>query len=124
MHLYLDSAEVTAWADLMPTGLFRGITTNPLLAQRAGLVYPEIDKAGEYRDFNNVDLPKNLRYLYQHLLTNNFIFGIESSDRELFGIFSRDILKQLALGRGDWEKLVPEGVAEKIIDNRYFGYGG
>jgi hypothetical protein len=88
------------------------------------LVYPEIDKAGEYRDFNNVDLPKNLRYLYQHLLTNNFIFGIESSDRELFGIFSRDILKQLALGRGDWEKLVPEGVAEKIIDNRYFGYGG
>lgn len=26
----------------MPTGLFRGITTNPLLAQRAGLDYPAI----------------------------------------------------------------------------------
>lgn len=43
MDLYLDTADREAWADLMPTGLFRGITTNPLLAQRAGLDYPTID---------------------------------------------------------------------------------
>ena len=88
------------------------------------LVYPEIDSSGEYRDFNNVELPQHLRYLYQHLLTNNFIFGIECSDHDLFGIYSRHVLKQLALGRGDWEKAVPDGVAEQIISKRYFGYGG
>jgi len=86
------------------------------------LVYPEIDQAGEYRDFTNINLPENLQYLYRHLLENNFIFGIESSDHELFNIFSRNVLKQLHNGRGSWEYCLPEGVAEEIISNRLFGY--
>ena len=86
------------------------------------LVYPEIDKAGEYRDFTNIDLPENLQYLYRHLVENNFIFGIESSDQDLFNIFSRNVLKQLQNGRGEWEQCVPPGVAEEIIENRLFGY--
>ena len=86
------------------------------------LVYPEIDKTGEYRDFSNVDLPENLLFLYRHLVENNFIFGIESSDQELFKIFSRNVLKQLQNGRGAWEQCVPQGVAEEIIENRLFGY--
>ncbi len=86
------------------------------------LVYPEVDKSGEYRDYTNVDLPENLQYLYRHLLENNFIFGIESSDRKLFSIFSRNLLKQLQNGRGAWEQCVPTGVAEEIIKNKLFGY--
>lgn len=43
MDLYIDTADVSAWDALMPTGLFTGITTNPLLAHRAGLSYPGID---------------------------------------------------------------------------------
>jgi hypothetical protein len=86
------------------------------------LVYPEIDKAGEYRDFTNIDLPENLQYLYRHLVDNNFIFGIESSDHDLFNIFSRNVLKQLQNGRGEWEQCVPPGVAQEIIENRLFGY--
>jgi hypothetical protein len=73
-------------------------------------------------DFTNIILPENLQHLYRHLLENNFIFGIESSDRELFNIFSRDVLKQLHNGRGNWEDCLPEGVAEEIISNRLFGY--
>ncbi|WP_136635104.1 transaldolase family protein [Pseudooceanicola onchidii] len=45
MDLYLDSAMTADWDRLMPTGLFTGITTNPLLAARAGLSYPQIDWA-------------------------------------------------------------------------------
>ena len=86
------------------------------------LVYPEIDRADEYVDFSSVQLPANLRFLYQHLLENHFIFGIEPSDRDLFKIFSRNILKQLPNGRGSWEKSLPPGVAEEIIENRFFGY--
>ena len=43
MQLLNDTADVRAWQELMPTGIFMGITTNPLLAKRAGLSYPEID---------------------------------------------------------------------------------
>lgn len=45
MDLYLDSANTADWDRLMPTGMFTGITTNPLLAARAGLDYPRIDWA-------------------------------------------------------------------------------
>lgn len=86
------------------------------------LVYPEIDREGEYTDYTNLLVPENLRFLYRHLLENHFIFGIESSDPELFKIFSRNILKQLPNGRGEWEQDLPEGVADEIIKNRYFGY--
>ncbi len=86
------------------------------------LVYPEVDQSGEYTDFKNITLPENLRYLYHHLLENNFIFGIESSDHALFDIFSRNVLKQLQSGRGKWEECLPDGVAEEIIKNGLFGY--
>ena len=86
------------------------------------LVYPEINQSGELRDYNNVDLPDNLQYLYKHLLVNNFIFGIECSDPELLKIYSREVLSQLPGGRGDWEKCVPEGVGELIISQKLFGY--
>lgn len=43
MTLYLDTADTEAWNRLMPTGIFRGITTNPLLAARAGHSYAQID---------------------------------------------------------------------------------
>jgi len=86
------------------------------------LVYPEVDQSGEYTDFENIKLAENLQYLYRHLLENNFIFGIESSDHELFNIFSRNVLKQLENGRGKWEECLPDGVAAEIIKNRMFGY--
>jgi len=86
------------------------------------LVYPEIDRDGEFVDYSNVVVPANLRFLYRHLLENHFIFGIECSDQQLFKIFSRNVLKQLADGRGDWEQSLPPGVADEIIANRFFGY--
>jgi len=43
MKLYLDSADTSAWDNYLPTGIFHGITTNPLLAHRAGLEYEAID---------------------------------------------------------------------------------
>ena len=35
LRLLLDSADPSAWAEWLPTGLFRGITTNPTLLRRA-----------------------------------------------------------------------------------------
>jgi transaldolase len=37
LRLYLDSADTAAWQTWLPTGLFYGITTNPLLLDRERL---------------------------------------------------------------------------------------
>ena len=42
MRLYLDTADSSDWRELMPMGVFYGITTNPLLTARAGLPYGKI----------------------------------------------------------------------------------
>lgn len=36
-RLFLDSADTAAWERLLPTGIFHGVTTNPLLLERAGV---------------------------------------------------------------------------------------
>ena len=87
-------------------------------------VYPELDEHGELHDFVSVKVPEHLRFLYRHLLENNFIQGIDCSDHQLFKIFSRDVLKQLSNGRGDWENSLPEGASEEIIKNKFFGFKG
>ena len=43
MKLYLDTFDIKSWQKWMPTSLFCGITTNPILAERAGLFYPTIN---------------------------------------------------------------------------------
>lgn len=37
LRLYLDTADVTAYEKWLPTGLFYGVTCNPLLLERAGI---------------------------------------------------------------------------------------
>jgi transaldolase len=36
LRLYLDSADTAQWQRLLPLGMFHGVTTNPLLLERAG----------------------------------------------------------------------------------------
>ncbi len=85
-------------------------------------IYPELNSAGEIREFSEFKVQEHLRFLYRHLLENDFLFGLETSDKDLFGIYSRDVLKQLKTGPGEWEKSVPKLVAEQIKENGLFGF--
>jgi hypothetical protein len=85
-------------------------------------IYPELDSDGELNDFTKVKVPDHLRFLYRHLLENGFLTGIECSDSGLFSIYSRDLLKKLPQGRGDWENSVPKEVAQQIIEHKFFGF--
>lgn len=84
-------------------------------------VYPELNMTGEVSDFTEIKVPEHLRFLYRHLLQNNFIYGIETSDKDLLKIFSREVLKKMNNGRGSWEDCLPEGIADQIIENKFFG---
>lgn len=35
-RLFLDTADISEWEALLPTGVFHGVTTNPILLERAG----------------------------------------------------------------------------------------
>jgi len=87
-------------------------------------VYPELDDAGELSDFSQVRVPNHLRYLYKHLLENGFISGIECSDRELFKLYSREVLKQISSNTEGWEEGVPAAAVAEIKSKRLFGCKG
>lgn len=85
-------------------------------------IYPELNEEGEIREFSELKVQEHLRFLYRHLLENDYLTGLENSDKALFKIFSRDLLKALKSGPGDWEKSVPSLVAEQIKENGFFEF--
>ena len=87
-------------------------------------VYPELDDNGKLQDFKTIKVPEHLKYLYLHLLENNYIFGIKCSDKELLKIYSRKILNMLVDDQGDWEKQLPGDIADRIKRNKLFDYDG
>ncbi|WP_076420570.1 MULTISPECIES: nicotinate-nucleotide adenylyltransferase [Colwelliaceae] len=85
-------------------------------------VYPELENGEELVDFTQVKVPAHLRFLYQHLLENHFISGIECSDKKLLKIYSREALKQISAGKSGWEDNVPEAIVKEIKEKKLLGY--
>lgn len=85
-------------------------------------VYPELDEDGTLKDFTTIAFDARVQYLYKHLLENQYIFGIDCSDPDLFRIYSRDVLAQLPHGRGEWENSLPEDTCARIIEHKLFGF--
>src|SRR5262249_11812502 len=70
----------------------------------------------------NVHIPDHLRNLYDHLLENHYIDCITGFDREILGIFSRDVLARIRERDPSWEQMVPASVEAAIKKRRLFGY--
>lgn len=70
----------------------------------------------------NVHVADHLRNLYDHLLENHYIDCIVGFDRDVLGIFSRDVLARLRDRDPTWEMMVPPSVAAAIKKRRLFGY--
>jgi hypothetical protein len=70
----------------------------------------------------NVHVEDHLRNLYDHLLENHYIDCIVGFDRDVLGIFSRDVLGRIRDKDPSWEQMVPPSVAAAIKKRRLFGY--
>jgi len=70
----------------------------------------------------NFQPPKNLQHLYQHLIENGYLVGLNDVDEKLLNINLADILSKIQKGRGDWEENVPDAVAESIISKKLLGF--
>ncbi len=88
-------------------------------------VYPVVDeKTGELLTVQNLKVAPNLQNLYDHLVENHFIEGLEGYKPEYLTIFSRAVLKLIQSGDPAWETMVPAAVADMIKKGRLYGYQG
>jgi hypothetical protein len=70
----------------------------------------------------NVQVAPHLQNLYAHLLENRYIDSIVGFDREILGVFSRDVLSRIKTGDTTWETMVPAPVAAAIKRRSLFGH--
>jgi len=72
---------------------------------------------------SNLDVPDEASMLYQHLLQQHQIEGIEDFDPDLLTIRSEDVRSAIRCG-SDWEHLVASEVSELIRNRGFFGCPG
>ncbi len=71
---------------------------------------------------DNVTVPDNLKHLLAFLIANQKLVSIQPLDESHLHIDSGEVLNALRRGRGDWERDVPDNVAQAIIERRLLGF--
>ena len=88
-------------------------------------IYPLLDsETGELHTAENLELPGELRGLYQHFLDRGYIQQLHSFRREVLPIFSPDVLQRIQDDDPSWEEMVPSAVADVIKRLNAFGVPG
>ncbi len=70
----------------------------------------------------NMPVKEELRYLYRHLLENQFILDIPQCNEKHLPYFSHMVLKKIKSGDPGWETMVPRYVSAFIKSKNLFGY--
>lgn len=88
-------------------------------------VYPMWDSAsGTQITTEQLEVAANLRHLYQHLVENNRIIPLCVFDPVDLPVMPSEILQRIKAGDPTWQRFVPPLVAERIRNDRLFGYKG
>jgi hypothetical protein len=84
-------------------------------------LYPMKDDNGTVINSTNLKLHPRMKDFYKFFKYNGKVVDIFDFEEEYLNIFSRKILQQIRDGEPDWEKQLPEGIAELIKKNQMFG---
>ena len=84
-------------------------------------LYPMKDDNGMVINSTNLKLHPRMKDFYKFFKYNGKVIDIFDFEEEYLNIFSRKILQQIRDGEPDWEKHLPEGIAELIKKNQMFG---
>ena len=86
-------------------------------------VYPLLDKTSrQLVSVAKLKVAPHLQSLYEHLVENGYIEGLDFYNRDYLPIFSRDVLTRIAAKDPSWEAMVPAAVARLIKERGFFGY--
>ena len=85
-------------------------------------LYPsQAYKKDELINSSNIKVHPRAKSIYKYLLNNKRIEDLDY-EKEILGIYSRDVLKKIkACETGTWEHMVPKGVSNIIIEKSLFG---
>jgi len=86
-------------------------------------VYPAFndDKTVLYTS-RNLPVHPMIKYLYQHLIEQNFIVDITEYNAQNLDIFPYEVLQDIQSDSNNWEDKLPKGLADIIREKGYFGY--
>jgi len=85
-------------------------------------VYPHLELESDHLvTVENFPIASNLKHLYQHLVENRLIQGIQNFNRDLARIRRRDVLARIQAGDATWQTMVPPSIVEIIKQKRLFG---
>jgi hypothetical protein len=86
-------------------------------------LYPYFDETTQQLlTSKNLRVGHVLKELYLYFKLNRMIVDINHFDPSVLGIYSRDVLHKLTKGHLDWEKDLPEDIAQMIKERGLFGY--
>ena len=86
-------------------------------------LYPYKDTiSGKLLTSNNLKVSKHLKDLYKHFKKNKLIVDIENYKPEYLEIYAQEVLNKISSGDSNWEKQVPNIVAQTIKERELFGY--
>jgi hypothetical protein len=84
-------------------------------------VYPMLS-GGEVVSVEHLTVSEELQPLYDYLSRRGSFVDLDSYKPDNLQIFSRDVLRRIAAGDGEWQAMVPPQIAEMIVRRRFFGY--
>ncbi|WP_431134846.1 TonB-dependent receptor [Psychroserpens mesophilus] len=84
-------------------------------------LYPMQNDDGTITTSENLKVHPRMKELYKFFKYNGKVVDITDYDDTILAIFSRTVLKMIADGNDDWEKMLPEGVAKLIKEKSLFG---
>jgi hypothetical protein len=86
-------------------------------------VYPkQRSPSDELETIHTVQVKPDLQPLYGYLVGRGSFVQLDNYNPKYLPIFSRDVLKRIAVGDETWDQMVPPQVAEIIRRRGFFGY--
>lgn len=86
-------------------------------------VYPAQQQGSEdLMTAENLPIPEGVKFLYRHLIDSGQIEDLSGYNPQILHIFSTEVLQQIENGSSDWEKLVPQKVAQRIKEEYLLRY--
>lgn len=83
-------------------------------------VCPVIESDGDITTASDMQVEKNLRHLYSHLLENGYIRNLDTVNHDYLSIHADTVLEKIRSGDDDWKNMVPVAVVDIISKSGLF----
>lgn len=86
-------------------------------------VYPSLNEEGELLTSKDIKFEDGVNHLYDYLVSQRKIIDIRNACKSLLNIHNEQVIKLIEAGDESFRELVPEEVADLIIEKHFFGFG-